>query len=176
MAKAKTTSKSASKAKLSTDHAFGRSRPGADGSFPLHRAPQRNTSFRPLPAPTGKMPYRLDLKSIISAADYQTILDNRKLTFHLNGDMGGIKYGVPQELVARGMEADIIPAAAASENPAFLYITGDCVYFNGEISQYYPQFYAPYEHYPRPIFAVPGNHDGENLSTDSSAISAQARP
>lgn len=24
-------------------HSFGRSRPGADGSFPLHRAPERNT-------------------------------------------------------------------------------------------------------------------------------------
>ena len=81
--------------------------------------------------------------------------------------MGGIKYGVPQELVARGMEADISATGDASENPAFLYITGDCVYFNGETSQYYSQFYEPYEHYPRPIFAVPGNHDGENLSTGS---------
>jgi acid phosphatase type 7 len=154
--------------KKPVNHAFGRSRPGADGSFPLHRAPERNTRFRALPPPTGKAPYRLDLKSIISPADYQAIVAKRKLTFHLNGDMGGIKYGVPQELVARGMEADIDPAAAASDNPAFLYITGDCVYFNGETSQYYSQFYEPYEHYPRPIFAVPGNHDGENLTTGSS--------
>jgi hypothetical protein len=149
-------------------HSYGRARPGEDGTFALHKAPARNTSFRALPPPTGEAPYRLDLKSIISDEDYQAILTNKKLTFHLNGDMGGIKYGVPQELVASGMEADFDPAKPASENPAFLYITGDCVYFNGEISQYYSQFYEPYEHYPRPILAVPGNHDGENLTTGSS--------
>src|SRR5215472_14489537 len=99
-------------------HSFGRPRPGADGAFPLHLEADRNTSFRPLPPPTGKAPYRLDLKSIISPADYQTIVQKKKLTFHLNGDMGGIKYGVPQELVARGMEADISTTGDASENPA----------------------------------------------------------
>jgi hypothetical protein len=70
---------------------------------------------------------------------------------------------VPQELVAKGMEQDFDPEADASGNPAFLYITGDCVYFNGEVTEYYKQFYQPYELYPGPIFAVPGNHDGENL-------------
>jgi hypothetical protein len=149
-------------------HSFGRSRPGADGTFALHKAPVRNTSFRPLPPPTGATPFRLDLKSIISDADYQAILADRKLTFHLNGDMGGVNYGVPQELVASGMEGDFDATKPASENAAFLYITGDCVYFNGEIAQYYSQFYEPYTHYPAPIFAVPGNHDGENLTTGSS--------
>ena len=84
-----------------------------------------------------------------------------------NGDMGGIEYAVPQELVAKGMEADFTGHADLSEQPAFLYITGDCVYFNGEIKEYYKQFYQPYEFYKGPIFAVPGNHDGENLSGDS---------
>jgi hypothetical protein len=77
--------------------------------------------------------------------------------------MGGINYAVPQELVAAGMEADFDPKAGAESNPAFLYINGDCVYFNGETSKYYEQFYHPYSFYPGPIFAVPGNHDGENL-------------
>jgi hypothetical protein len=149
-------------------HSFGRTRPGEDGGFSLHKAPVRNVSFRPLPSTWGSAPYRLDLKSLISDADYASIVSNKKLTFHLNGDMGGIKYGVPQELVASGMEADFDPVKPASENPAFLYITGDCVYFNGEISQYFSQFYEPYTHYPKPILAVPGNHDGENLTTGSS--------
>ena len=26
---------------------------------------------------------------------------------------------------------------------------------------YYAQFYEPYAHYDVPIFAIPGNHDGE---------------
>ncbi|MFI4998350.1 MAG: metallophosphoesterase family protein [Reyranellales bacterium] len=149
-------------------HSFGRPRPGALGSYVLHQDAQRNVSFRPLPPPTGKAPFRLDLKSIIPKEDYAAIVKNKKLTFHLNGDMGGIKYGVPQELVASGMEADFDPKRPASDNPAFLYITGDCVYFNGEIDQYYSQFYEPYQHYPKPIFAVPGNHDGENLATGNS--------
>jgi hypothetical protein len=81
--------------------------------------------------------------------------------------MGGIQYAVPQELVAKGMEDDFSATADASENPAFLYITGDCVYFNGEVKEYYKQFYQPYEFYHGPIFAVPGNHDGENLPDDN---------
>jgi hypothetical protein len=68
-----------------------------------------------------------------------------------------------QQLVAKGMEQDFNPKADASENPAFLYIAGDCVYYNGEVTEYYSQFYEPYEFFPRPIFAVPGNHDGESL-------------
>ena len=81
--------------------------------------------------------------------------------------MGGIEYAVPQELVAKGMEHDFDSTKDASENPAFLYITGDCVYFNGQILEYYKQFYQPYEFYHGPIFAVPGNHDGENLEGDN---------
>src|SRR5262245_40865672 len=124
-------------------HSFGRARPGESGGYALHKAPARNVSFRPLPPVWGSPPYRLDLKSVISDADYQNIKSSKKLTFHLNGDMGGVKYGVPQELVASGMEVDFDAAKSASENPAFLYITGDCVYFNGEVSQYYSQFYEP---------------------------------
>jgi hypothetical protein len=100
---------------------------------------------------------------VISAADYSALVAAKKLTFHLNGDMGGIKNGMDQQLVAKGMEQDFEPKAPASENPSFLYIIGDCVYYNGEVSQYYSQFYEPYEFFARPIFAVPGNHDGENL-------------
>jgi acid phosphatase type 7 len=64
------------------------------------------------------------------------------------------------------MEADLAKTSDDGSAPDFLYITGDCVYFNGEISRYYAQFYQPYELYHRPIFAVPGNHDGENLPAD----------
>ena len=149
-------------------HQFGRARPSSAGTFPLHITPQRDTHFRPLPKPTGKPPFQLDLKSILPAASYNAIVKKKKLTLHLNGDMGGINYAVPQTLVAKGMESDFNPKLDASENPAFLYILGDCVYFNGEVKEYYNQFYQPYEFYPGPIFAVPGNHDGENLPNDNS--------
>jgi acid phosphatase type 7 len=148
-------------------HVFGRTRPTHQGEFPIHTSPERDTDFRDLPPPTGNAPFHLDLRDIIAQANYQTIVDKKKLTFHLNGDMGGIEFSVPQELVAKGMEADFNPQADASETPAFLYITGDCVYFNGEVKEYYKQFYQPYEFYHAPIFAVPGNHDGENLPGDN---------
>lgn len=144
-------------------HVFGRTRPSHGGRYPISRTPERDTHFRDLPNPTKPEPFHLDLKDILAADAYQTIKRKKKLTFHLNGDMGGINYAVPQELVAKGMEQDFNPDADASENPAFLYINGDCVYFNGEVTEYYKQFYQPYELYPGPIFAVAGNHDGENL-------------
>jgi acid phosphatase type 7 len=144
-------------------HVFGRARPSQAGQHPIHQAPERDTHFRDLPPPTGSAPFHLDLKSILPDSRYQAILDHKKLTFHLNGDMGGILYGVPQELVAKGMEQDFAALADPSTSPAFLYVLGDCVYFNGEVKEYYKQFYQPYEFYHGPIFAVPGNHDGENL-------------
>jgi hypothetical protein len=152
--------------KGSNKHVFSRARPSASGGHPIEMTPERDTEFRPLPAPTGHAPFRLDLKTVIAEPNYQDIVAGKKLTFHLNGDMGGIMYAVPQELVASGMEQDFDAKAKPSDNPAFLYITGDCVYFNGEVKEYYKQFYAPYEFYHGPIFAVPGNHDGENLQDD----------
>jgi len=145
----------------SGDHVFGRVRPSHDGDFQLSGTTVRVTTFRDLPAPTGPAPYRLDLRDIIPASAYEEVIGAKKLVFHFNGDIGGINYAVPQQLVAAGMEADCyVPDQPA---PRFLYLVGDCVYFNGETSRYYAQFYQPYEHYPSPIFAVPGNHDGENL-------------
>jgi Icc-related predicted phosphoesterase len=156
-----------------TIHTFGQKRPSAGGQFPITRhsglsQEERDSHYRDLPPPTGAVPYQLDLKSVIAAEAYQAILDAGKLTFHINGDMGGIQDAVPQKLVATGMEQDFDEHVGPADNPAFLYITGDCVYFNGEIEQYYAQFYEPYEFYNAPIFAVPGNHDGENLTTGDS--------
>ena len=152
-------------------HVFGRARPSQSKPV-LHKTPPRNTSFRVLPdpktfEPPRKPPFQLDLASVVSAKTIQAITAAKKLTFHLNGDLGGIGQETQQTLVAAGMEADIRETADPSDNPAFLYVVGDCVYFNGEKSKYYAQFYQPYEHYNVPIFAVPGNHDGENLPVDS---------
>jgi hypothetical protein len=149
------------------NHSFGRTRPSKSHGHDLHidqGQPHRDTHFRPLPPPSGRPPFQLDLAKILSADDLATINDHGKLVFHLNGDMGGIKDDRPQTLVAAGMEGDLEAAPKGNPNrPSFLYILGDCVYFNGEIEEYYNQFYEPYVHYNAPIFAVPGNHDGENL-------------
>src|SRR5260370_25141504 len=79
------------------------------------------------------------------------------MTFHSAGDTGGINYPFAQQAVAQALEADMQLAHPA----AFFYHLGDVVYFNGERSSYYPQFYEPYADYHAPIFSIPGNHDGD---------------
>src|SRR5271166_1506168 len=83
-----------------------------------------------------------------------------KLVFHCVGDTGGIHGTEAQEAVAHAMEAQI-QSAAATDRPAFFYHLGDVVYFNGLRDLYGVQFYDPYKYYPAPIFAIPGNHDGD---------------
>lgn len=150
------------------NHTFGRKHPLVEqqGIHPVSIEPTRDTEFRDLPDPTGPSPFHLSLDSVLAPEDYAAIVASGQLLFHFNGDMGGIKDAMPQVLVAKGMEKSFDALRGVAGNPAFLYITGDCVYFNGEVSEYYAQFYEPYEFYPRPIFAVPGNHDGENLPDD----------
>ena len=58
-----------------------------------------------------------------------------------------------QSNVASGLERSF----NGNPKPAsFLYHVGDVVYYMGEINRYFDQFYEPYEHYPAPIFAIPG--------------------
>jgi Calcineurin-like phosphoesterase len=40
------------------------------------------------------------------------------------------------------------------------------VYYFGEATYYYDQFYEPYRNYPAPILAIPGNHDGVVYAKD----------
>src|ERR1700730_8851663 len=117
--------------------------------------------FRPLPAPTGQLPYHLSIADVLPPDQVQAI--TKQLVFHIVGDTGGVKTPVPQENVARQMELDF--ASKQDAPPAFFYHLGDVVYFYGEAQEYYPQFYEPYANYLAPIFAIPGNHDGDLSST-----------
>jgi hypothetical protein len=116
--------------------------------------------FRPLPAPTGAFPYRLALADVVGPDAIKQINDTGKLVFHMVGDSGGIKTPVPQMNVAREMGADFTRDVAGA-HPMFFYHLGDVVYFYGEAGEYFGQFYEPYEQYPGPILAIPGNHDGD---------------
>jgi acid phosphatase type 7 len=42
------------------------------------------------------------------------------------------------------------------------------VYYNGQIEDYYDQFYEPYDHYDPPIIAIAGNHDGDPVAGQTS--------
>jgi hypothetical protein len=85
------------------------------------------------------------------------------LAFHALGDTGGIHGSETQNAVAAAMQ-DQIATAPWSARPRFLFHLGDIVYLNGESSQYVAQFYEPYQYYDAPIFAIPGNHDGETAA------------
>jgi hypothetical protein len=134
------------------------------GSAPA--APRRP---EPLPEPTGQPPYRLALESLLPAEEYEQIRSAGHLTFHLVGDVGGVKRPEIQLAVAGAMARD----AHGPHDPArFLYLLGDVVYYNGEAQQYYPQFYEPYADYPAPILAVPGNHDGTPIDDATPSLAA----
>jgi acid phosphatase type 7 len=139
-------------------HTFGRPKRSASEQLAGGSAPPPPQIFRPLPPPTGAPPFRLDLATVIGADAAAAIETAGTLVFHTAGDTGGVNSPQPQQIVADWMDNDLTTLNPA---PAFFYHLGDVVYFDGERDQYYPQFYEPYLHYQAPIFAIPGNHDGD---------------
>ncbi|MDA4113851.1 MAG: metallophosphoesterase [Thaumarchaeota archaeon] len=143
---------------------FARPRPSANkksGSIPVvfKQQPYKNQIWHDLPKPTGASPYHLQLSDVLPASQMAAITKSGGLTIHVVGDTGGIQTPIPQQLVADAMEGDFAPTA--TDVPSFFYILGDVIYYYGEAANYNPQFYEPYLHYPAPIFAIPGNHDGD---------------
>lgn len=112
--------------------------------------------IKPLPAPSGKWPYRLKLKQILPEIDEQTAT----MSFHVVGDTGSMKERTFQHKVAREMTKQLL-AKNNSCTPVFMLHMGDVVYNYGEASEYPAQFFRPYEQYPAPIFALAGNHDAD---------------
>jgi acid phosphatase type 7 len=111
---------------------------------------------QPLPKPIGAPPFRLDLADVIGKPSAKAIEDSGTLVFHTVGDTGFHHEPQYQLNVAEAMERDF----ASTSPPAFFYHLGDIVYLFGQRAHYYEQFYEPYIHYPAPILAIPGNHDG----------------
>ena len=105
-------------------------------------------------------PSHMNLSDIISDSDLQLIQNARQITFHTVGDTGAAMqpHLANEESIADAMAADV--KAGAPTAPAFFFHLGDVVYYFGEHQYYYDQFYDPFRAYDRPIFAIPGNHDG----------------
>ena len=128
------------------------------GVSPLNPVSHRNTSFQPLPRPLGLPPYHYDMAG--NFPDIASAIDQAgKQVFHVVGDTGGVQDGEFQSNVAEQMIGHL--TSAGGNKPQFCYHVGDVVYFTGAKDDYYAQFYEPYAHYDVPIFAIPGNHDGE---------------
>lgn len=119
-------------------------------------------AFQELPAPTGTAPYRLN------AGDVKPGLSATQRVIHVIGDHGGVKDPTPQNAVAKAMIAD----AAGVD---YCYSVGDVVYFNGARQEYPPQFQEPYADYNMPIFAIPGNHDGDPEEDGEASLAAFMR-
>jgi hypothetical protein len=122
--------------------------------------------MQPVPDPVTPQP-SMDLADVVGPAMIAAIQAAKKIAFHAVGDTGAAETSASQTAamaiakeghVADGMAADV--EAGGPEAPSFFFHLGDVVYHFGEGQYYYDQFYEPFRAYDRPIFAVPGNHDG----------------
>jgi hypothetical protein len=129
--------------------------------YKLHRE-----DLQPVPEPRTRRP-RIDLAKVLEPEFLTAITATKKISFHAVGDTGAAKVNSFQTArqaleneasVADAMARDV--HAGGATGPAFFFHLGDVVYNFGEGQYYYDQFYAPFRAYDRPIFAVPGNHDG----------------
>jgi len=103
----------------------------------------------------------MKLGDVIGAQAVARIKSNKKIVFHAVGDTGAVvesQYAKEQS-VAELMLKDFASTGPAPGDPAFFFHLGDVVYYYGEQEFYYDQFYHPYQDYPGPILAIPGNHD-----------------
>ncbi len=160
----------------SSNRRYTLSRPSPTGGPVIQRTQEAlpNQQRQPLPAPTGPAPYHLSLDSVLTPAQMQAINNAGKLVFHIVGDTGGVKAPQSQEIVMQHMDADLT-VADATARPAFFYHLGDVVYYYGQASEYYSQFYEPNMHYGAPILGIPGNHDGDLIDTSVPSLAAFVR-
>ena len=110
--------------------------------------------------PMGPPKAPLNLQDIVGADFLAPIVAGGKISFHVVGDTGASQTTeiAPEASVADAMAADL--GGSAADVPAFFFHLGDVIYNFGEANYYYDQFYEPFRAYDRPIFAIPGNHDG----------------
>jgi|HubBroStandDraft_6_1064221.scaffolds.fasta_scaffold10684_6 hypothetical protein len=127
------------------------------------------------PARQGAAP-NIDLSDYIPTDIANAIEQAGRITFHAVGDTGAAKVSRSQTAAtAIAHEAGVADAMAAEvqaqgvNGPAFFFNLGDIIYNFGEGQYYYDQFYEPFRDYDRPIFAIPGNHDGMVFGSASSA-------
>ena len=122
--------------------------------------------LQPVPAPRTSPP-RMDLAEVLGSDTTASVAAAKKISFHSVGDTGAAKvnhFQTAQQAIAH--EAGVADAMArdvhqgGADAPAFFFHLGDVVYNFGEGQYYYDQFYEPFRDYDRPIFAIPGNHDG----------------
>jgi acid phosphatase type 7 len=111
--------------------------------------------FKPLPPPTGKYPYHLNIDQVV------TPYNTEKLIFQMAGDTGGYHFPDIKHMVVNEMAKQYTEAIDTKDRPLFFFHLGDVVYNFGQSAEYYSQFFEPFKSYPAPIFAIAGNHDAD---------------
>jgi hypothetical protein len=142
------------------------------GIYPLSPFTHRTQKFQPLPDPLGDPPYHFALATAVPGIE-QSAAKLGKIVFHTCGDTGGVKNPDFQRGVAAAMKGDLL--LPKGRVPSFFYHLGDVIYYNGEISEYYDQFYEPYLDYAPPILAIPGNHDGDPIDASQTSLDGWVR-
>jgi len=93
---------------------FGRS--VSSGQGPLTVAvlhpPHPNQRYQPLPQPTGRAPFHLQLSDVLPPATVDAITRAGKVAFHVVGDVGGVKFPEPQTIVAAHLEQNVRDSSA----------------------------------------------------------------
>lgn len=157
----------------SGDPIFGQPQPSPDPTG--FKDPVTDQSFKEIktleqvPQPAGGATEPIvNLQQVYGSAGpakIQAIQRAGQIVFHSVGDTGSVTGPATQSLVADKMVSDFNEALAA-DVPSFFLHLGDVVYYFGEATYYYDQFYEPYREYPAPILAVAGNHDGVIYARD----------
>ena len=142
------------------------------GIQPLSALTHRTQRFQPLPTPRGEPPYHYDLESALPGINAHAATLG-KLVFHTIGDTGGVTNPDYQRAVSTLMKGDLL--LDQDQVPSFFYHLGDVVYFNGQIDDYYAQFYEPYDNYGPPIIAIAGNHDGAPINSSQPSLDGWTR-
>lgn len=142
------------------------------GVAPLTPFSHGTQKFETLPEPIGQPPYHYELSAALPQIEAD-VATAGKLVLHVAGDTGGIKSPEFQASVAAAMKGDL--NKPVKEVPRFFYHLGDVVYYNGQIEDYYGQFYEPYEHYGAPILGIPGNHDGDPIGPPQTSLDGWTR-
>ncbi|MGA8529355.1 MAG: metallophosphoesterase [Acidobacteriaceae bacterium] len=126
-------------------------------------------AVEPVPQPRGNaVEPVLTLQQVYGsqgAAKMQAITAAGQIVLHCVGDTGSVIGPETEDLVSDKLVTDFQEASAA-DIPSFLFHLGDVVYYFGEATYYYDQFYDSFRNYPAPIIAIPGNHDGVVWSGD----------
>ena len=152
---------------------FAQPQPSPDPTTFRHPVTDQNdreiARLEPVPQPAGGVvePILTMAQVYGSAGDAKTqaIEQAGQIVFHSVGDTGSVKGPDTQSLVADKMVTDFDEQNPA-DVPSFLFHLGDVVYYFGEGTYYYDQFYEPFRNYPAPVVAIPGNHDGVVYPSD----------